>query len=86
MSPKPKTSPRPEKMSEKSREDRRIEPGAARGAADALWPKRSYSAALLVVGEHGVGLGRFLEALLGGRGRRDCGRGDTSARAFGRRS
>ena len=29
------------------------------------WPKRSYSDALLFVGEHGVRLGRFLEALFG---------------------
>ena len=65
MSPKPKTSPRPEKMSEKSAKIVGSNPAPPVEPLTPAWPKRSCRCPLLLVSEHGMRLGRFLEALLG---------------------
>ena len=73
-------------MSEKSAKIVGSNPPARAGAADAGMAEAVVEAALLRVGEDGVGLGRFLEVLFGLLCRRDCGRDGTSAPACGTRS
>jgi len=62
MSPNPNTSPRPPEDVLEAREHRRVE--AARRDADALVPVAVVGRPLLRVGEHRIGLRRFLELLL----------------------
>ena len=68
-------------------EDRRDRsPRRRRAAAHAGVAEAIVEAALLAIGEDRVGLGRFLEALLGRRDRRDCDPDGASARACDTRS
>ena len=56
MSPKPNMSPRPEKMSEKSAKIVGSKPAPAARAGDARMAEAIVEAALLAIGQDGVGL------------------------------